>query len=514
LVVIFNIFFLDLLPSNYALGMRKQDYLVELIHSLTPGEKRYFRQYISSGDDSKNYGKLFDILQKSESYDADALSRELKKSKKNLADDKEYLQEILLRSLNGFHSPSMYKARVFNGMIESDILAAKGMMKFALAHTRKLKKGMLSGEENLLYYQVLAQEINLYTAITPGALKADEWVKNSIEELVLRLDACRLNIKLMNLSTLIQDLSADIKYIENKAVQKEAKALMEEAVQLAKGKNLSSRTLQTYHNLMAEYYFFLGVNTKLSVEHIQKAIDQYESETEQFKQFNTNLYLDYLLSLLNGYFELRQYDEVERGIKKLHDLTGRKISKQIQIKAERRIFHFSVLIYTATGEHEKALAFIGANIATYKKLTSTAEDHSLVQLLKAINLFHLQRYDEALSELLPLLSSDAPSQLPETRISARALNLMIQYEIGNLASLPNYLRAAQRFFTNEGLMTREVKLFLGLMRHLHKHGARAPLAQFQKNFETVYGAHRFEIIGYFVIWPWLTRLAKSRSPNI
>ena len=255
----------------------------------------------------------------------------------------------------------------------------------------------------------------------------------------------------------------------------------------------------------------MGVNTKLSDGPVQKAIEQFDSETEQFKEFYSHAYLDLLLSLLGGYFELREYMEVERCIKTLRHFAARKISKQTIIKAERRIFHFSVLLPTATGEYEKALQFIDDNIAAYKKLTSMDEDHSLVQLLKAINLFHLQRYDEALSELLPLLSSDAPSQLPETRISARALNLMIQYEIGNLASLPNYLRAAQRFFSNEGLMTREVTLFLKLIRHLQKNGSKASLAQIQKDFEDVYSAHRFEIIGYFVIWPWLKRLAGRKK---
>ena len=491
--------------------MRKQDYLLELIHSLTPSEKKYFRKYIATGDETKNYTKLFDILQKSESYDAETLSRELQKSKKKIANDKEYLQEILLRTLHSFHSPSMYRAKVFNGIIESDILASKGLMKFSLAHIRKLKKGLLSGEENILYYQVLTQEINLVTAMTPGALRADEWVKKTTDELQLRLDACRLNLKLMSISTRIQDLAADIKYIESNAVRKEAQALIDEAVQLTKGQKLSSRTFQTYQNLMVEYYFFLGVNTKLALDHAQKSIDRYESESEQYRQFHMLIYVDDLLSLLNCYFELRQYKEVEKTIRKLQDLAALKISKRIVIRAERRIFHFSLLLLTAREEYEKALKFINDNIASYEKLTSTDQDHSLVQLLKAVNLFHLQRYDDALSALLPLLASDAPAQLPETRISARALNLMIQYEIGNLGSLPNYLRAAQRLFTNEGLMTREVTLFLKLMRHLSKNGTKTSLVEFQKDLKEVYDAHRFEIIGYFVIWPWLTRLAQRKK---
>jgi len=493
-------------------AVRKQDNLIQLIHSLTPSEKKHFRQYIAEGETGKDYAKLFDTLQKADHYDAEALSRELKKSKKNLADDKEYLQEILLRSLNNFHAQTMYKARVFNGIIETNILAAKGLVHFALAHIRKIKKGMLTGDEDILYYQALALEANLVSAITPGGLKENEWAKKTGDELVSRLEAGALNNRMVSLSSRIQDLSADIKYIENKAVQKEARQLMEEATRLAKGKKLPSRIYMNYHNLLSQYYFFLGVDTRLAMQNVRKVIERYESETKDFKQFYAYLYCDCYTDLLQCVFELREYNEVGHCIEKLKEIAAQKISRQVQIRAERRIFHFSVLLRTATGEHEKALKFIEANIAAYKELTSTDEDLALVELLKAINLFHLQRYDEALSVLLPLLSSDAPSQLPETRISARALNLMIQYEIGNLASLPNYLRAAQRFFTNEGLMTREVTIFLKLMRHLHKHSARAPLAEFQKNFEEVYSAHRFEIIGYFVIWPWLSRLAKKKKP--
>src|SRR3954471_13485669 len=110
--------------------MRKQDHLIQLIHSLTPSEKKYFRQYISARHDSKDYERLFDMLHKSDTYDADTVSRSLKKSKKNLADDKEYLQEILLRSLQNFHATSMPRARCFNGLIEAEILAGKGMTEF------------------------------------------------------------------------------------------------------------------------------------------------------------------------------------------------------------------------------------------------------------------------------------------------------------------------------------------------------------------------------------------------
>ena len=481
--------------------MRKQDYLVQLIHSLTPNEKKHFRQILEGSDSRKSYGKLFDVLQKANHYDADAVSRVLKKSKKNLADDKEYLQEILLRSLHQLHSNSLPKAKVFAGLIEGDILANKGLVEFALAHIRKLKKGILPFDENVLYYLALAQEVVLVRASIPGGLKYNDWIQNSTDELVRRLESLIVNVKLVNIGIELQGLSADVRYITSKEVQDKAAALVKEVNELVREKALPSVSFISYHHLLSGYYFFLGIDTRRSIYHAEQMYERYMSETEQYRLFHyRNLYLIYT-NRLQAYFELREFEKVETSIQDLKEYIDAGIPSEMIIKAKMRIFTFTILLDTATGKHTEALQFIQDSQDTFIKLRPSHEQTAVVNLLKAINLFHLQRNHEALSELLPLLTTDAPPQLPETRISARALNLMIQYEIGNLASLPNYLRAAKRFFINEELMTKEVKLFLDLMRHLHKHGAKAPLAAFQKNFEAVYDAHRFEIIGYFVIWP-------------
>jgi tetratricopeptide (TPR) repeat protein len=490
--------------------MRKQDHLVQLIHSLTPNEKKYFRKYIAEGDNSKAYGKLFDLLQKSGSYDADDLSRKLKKSKKNLADDKEYLQEILLKSLNNFHAQSMHRTKAYTGLIEADILASKGLPEFAIAHIRKLKKVLIPYDENILYYLALMQEVTLVRTTVPGGLKSDEWVRSSTNDMIKRLESMIINVRLVNMCIEMQGLSADIRYITSKEVQDKALAIVREANELVRDKELPSHSFISYHHLMVIYYFFLGVDTQRSIFHVEQMHQKYMSESEAFRNFHSRTFNNIQTCLMQAYFELREYKKVGTCIQVLNKYLASVIPSEITDRSKSKVFTFTLLLHTASGKHEEALQFIHDQLATFEKYRQGSEQMAVVQLLKAINLFHLQRYDEALSELLPLISSDAPQQLPETRISARALNLMIQYETGNHISMPSYLRAAQRFFTNEELMTKEVTLFLVLMRYLLKQNKKVSIHDFQKKFEEVYDAHRFEIIGYFVIWPWLQSFPKKK----
>lgn len=489
--------------------MRKQDYLVALIQTLSPSEKKYFRQFIAARHDSKDYEKLFDILQKAEVYDAEVVSRSLRKSKKKLADDKEYLQEILLRALQNFHANSMYRARCFNTLIETDILAGKGMGEFALSHLRKLKRIMLTGEENLLYYMMLSQETNIAKMSTPGGLKAEKAIKASSEELVERLQAILLYNQLVRIAIHVLDLSADIKYVTNPSVQKKAAAMIQDVTELVRGRKLSTLTYTTYHKLLAEYYLFLGVDSKLSVQHAKKALQRYDSETEAYKQFYIrDCYLIYNI-MMQGYFALNDYRNMELCLTRIDELRNGNVSRQFQSRADRVIFRHTFLMHTATGSHEVALAFLNDNLQAYKKLGPAVEDISVAELMRSLNLFHLQRYGDALQALLPLLSSDAPAQLPETRITVRALNLMIQYEIGNRESLPDYIRSSDRFFKKEKLVTKEVKLFLELMQQLHRHGNKASVTEYQKRLEDVYALHHFELIGHFALLPWLKRFPRK-----
>src|SRR5689334_16906647 len=102
--------------------MRKQDELLDLIQSLTPSEQRYFKVFSKITGTSKNYLKLFDLLQKTERYDAGAISKKLNISPTRLADEKLYLEEVLLRALRAYDEAGNKEIGVINDMLSVKVL--------------------------------------------------------------------------------------------------------------------------------------------------------------------------------------------------------------------------------------------------------------------------------------------------------------------------------------------------------------------------------------------------------
>lgn len=114
----------------------KQDHLAPLLLSLTPAEKKYFIQFASLRSDDKSYMKLYDCVLRDGAFNADKLSKELKKTKANLAHEKEYLIENVMKALRNFHD-KLPEVGLYNKLEEVAILNEKGL--FELSKSRNSK---------------------------------------------------------------------------------------------------------------------------------------------------------------------------------------------------------------------------------------------------------------------------------------------------------------------------------------------------------------------------------------
>ena len=112
--------------------------LIELIHTLSKGEKRYFRIFARrhAGGGEHQYEKLFDLINEWEGNDEQqlrALSADfIPASQYNYATH--YLKQILLRALREYHYESSPGQTVRSKLDQMEILFKKGL----LEHTQKL----------------------------------------------------------------------------------------------------------------------------------------------------------------------------------------------------------------------------------------------------------------------------------------------------------------------------------------------------------------------------------------
>jgi hypothetical protein len=105
--------------------------LHQLIHSLTKSEKRYFNLFAKRhviGKENK-YIRLFAAIEKQKVYDEVGIKQQLNdaKTNSNLASEKVYLKELILKSLKQFHEKNFTDSILYDRLIQIEILYEKGL---------------------------------------------------------------------------------------------------------------------------------------------------------------------------------------------------------------------------------------------------------------------------------------------------------------------------------------------------------------------------------------------------
>ncbi len=102
--------------------------LFDLIQSLTKVEKAAFKIYArNKGAQNSLYVKLFDHVEKRKKYDEKKIAGALKLKPGRLAELKNYLYNLVLNSLNEFHSEKTINARLAKHLTVIKLVLEKGL---------------------------------------------------------------------------------------------------------------------------------------------------------------------------------------------------------------------------------------------------------------------------------------------------------------------------------------------------------------------------------------------------
>ena len=145
--------------------MSKSDVLFDLIKSLTAHEKRYFKVYASRHviGSENNYVKLFDALSSQKKYDERKLKKKI--AGKRFADylpmAKNYLQRIILKSLDNFHLDNTIESRVRTMLRQAKILYEKKMITVCGSVLNRAEKISRKHELDYCFLEILDMKFQL-----------------------------------------------------------------------------------------------------------------------------------------------------------------------------------------------------------------------------------------------------------------------------------------------------------------------------------------------------------------
>lgn len=397
--------------------------LFELIQSLSPAEKGYFKKTVQAGDDS-NYIKLFDAINKQEKYDAEKLKKQFKGEKfmSNFSVTKQYLLDAILKSLRSYHAQNIKEFELDEYIQNIRVLYDKGQYELC--------------DKMLVKAKQLAHDYELYTHLL--RLLAFEHVFNQFRT---KYDFELFEEERQALDSLSRTNRVNHAYITTlNWVQQHDRARNEEdvkkveALREMEGFNLDTRklsfqALNSYYAGETIYHYMLSADEKASDFKIMQ-LENY-LQRPKLRETNTkNFLLVYgnVLTLLYNGKDAERFTHYYSLLKTYHD----EIKEHEHTKLEHTIA-FGMCYYNMTKNYAEGIAFAEEKL---KQLEGREEKISRIRLKDyylnaAMFCIYEQRFRQSLQWLLKVSNNASLYDNVYFKIPAGILELIVHYELGN-----------------------------------------------------------------------------------
>lgn len=443
--------------------------LHEIIHSLSPGEKRYFRQFASRHiiGGQNNYLALFDAVARQESYDEAALKQSLCDTSfvQYFPVAKRYLHQQIVESLYWFHRANSMEAQVQKNLLAADILLDKGLIGQSKKLLKKARKDIYACElfrllPDLLERERAIMDRTLYKGATAQDL--DDWEA----EWNRALDSLQQEGRYACWSSSVAQLHYQKVAVRERSFPERFEPLLGIAPADA---GLSLRAQLDYYKAMSTWHFMNG-NAEAACDcnrDLLQVLDDHPFLMEQYPR----RYLTALNNFLIDNHQLKRYEALENGIAKLKALPQRQEFRRIPQLSEK-IFELSTLLelnaWVGQAHFEAALNGLPAiqeGLTRYGK--GLALHHKLTfYYLMAYIYFENKRYDDALTWLNEVVQQPLRDVVEELLRFANLLKLLTHFELGHYDLLEYLINTVRRQHGMKGSLYQTEKLLFSFLKKL------------------------------------------------
>lgn len=140
--------------------MKASDELFQLIRSLTPSEKRYFKTNAKKESATSNYLQLFDAIDSQKEYDEAMLKKKhaSKKFVKYLSAEKGYLHDQIMKQMRAFHAERTVDNKIHELMQDERLYRDKGLVELREKCLLKAKELATRYERFYLLKEILIKQ--------------------------------------------------------------------------------------------------------------------------------------------------------------------------------------------------------------------------------------------------------------------------------------------------------------------------------------------------------------------
>lgn len=426
--------------------MAKNTDLFDLIHSLNRSEKRYFKIEASKQQGEKNYLKLFDAIEKQSEYDEEKLLRKFKNENftKQFSSTKNYLYNLILKSLDNFHSNKSAADKLQKEYTRIYLLHIKGLQEQCYKLLKKAKKEAYRIENFRLLVDMVELEMKIISEKSPK--RYNQMLLQLTDERMDCMDKYANSIAYHNLIwKMIYWISKKgIARNENENRQTQIDELLQSDLLQSESKALSVTAKLHFNNILFLYEYYQGNYTE-SLQYKEREIEVLENHSlleEQYPEYVKKL--SNAITIIN---HLQLHDKLFTYLDKLKQLLSSNLTAELKPIVFISYYNAALIAYAKMGEVEAPLGLISDIEEGIEKYHKRLHKSRLLDLYLNICIlyFKTEQFEKAQIWLEKVLSqSDLIRE--DVHCFARIFDLLIHFELDNDMLLESLIRNYKRYF--------------------------------------------------------------------
>ncbi len=419
--------------------------LFDLIKSLTPPEKRYFKVYAQrhvKGEEN-NYVLLFNAIDKQDVYDEAKLLRKFKKNtfSKHFSSEKNYLYKLILKSMNAYDLDKSIEAKIRELIGFASFFRKKRLYQQALKQLDKAKKMAIKYERYFQWINILHIETTVINYA--HELQNQKRLKSNQAEMHTAFEKARLYNE-------YKHLFDEVFWQNNKglyATNNEQTAYYEQVLQ---NPLLRSRCPLTDFRTQKLYYQILQIcyvqthQTLLSYECAQKIVELYESQSHFMKNEMDN-YISMLGNAIVSCYLLEDMEGLHQIIQKLRAVPTQTFNQEV--KVFETSYNAEIVYYQRLNDYDKIgelLVVIEQKLNNYQNRIK--QPSLLVWYYNLAGLYYtLNQFDSALKWINRFFDLHEEGVREDIFNKAIFLNLILHWKLENHRLLESLLRSASYY---------------------------------------------------------------------
>ncbi|KAB8155888.1 hypothetical protein EZY14_001360 [Kordia sp. TARA_039_SRF] len=463
----------------------QKESLFVLIKSLSKSEKRQFKLYVGrfEGNVNSKFLALFTFLDKSQTYDEEAILKKKIVTKRQLSNLKANLYKQILKSLR--LNPAQHNIRITirEQLDYATILYNKGLYTQSLKLLDKAKILALEHEEKNVAYEIVELEKIIETQYITRSMssRADEL---SAEAKILS-EQNALASKLSNLSLELYGLLLKVGYVKNEEDFNEVTSYFNERLPVVDLNELGFREKLWFYKAHL-WYSFLTQDFLSSYKYSSKWVELF-NQTPKMKEIHPVFYLKGSHYLLESLFYIKHEVKFKEVLQQLeYDIENELVPQNdnTQVLSFLYVYMNKLNYHFLTGTFSEGLYLIDEVNTRIELFENRIDEHHVMIFYYKIASLYFGAGDNrnCIAYLQKIIRNKSLKVREDLLCFSRILNLVAHYELGLDYHLETQLKSTYKYLLKMDDLHEVQKEFIKFLRGL---GNIYP-HQVKKAFETLH----------------------------